>query len=85
MTIKLVCNFSAEDVEFPFTVGKIYESTDDVKGFNHLSTHILCDNAKSTKVETGNIIIDGELQWVIKDNRSYSKYSSYARFSVQNE
>ncbi len=85
MTIKLVCNFSAEDVEFPFTVGKVYESTDNVKGFNHLSAHILCDNGKSTKVETGNIIVDGKLQWLIKDDRFYSKYSSYGGFSIQND
>lgn len=82
MTIQLICKFSAEDVDFPFTEGQIYTSTDCVKGFNHLSTHILCDNRKSVKVETTSFLVNGVRRWTVKDGRPHGRFMSYATFEV---
>lgn len=82
MTFKLLCNFSANDTDFPFTVGKVYTPTDETKGFNKLSCHILCDNGKSVKVETVNILVNGKVKWVVKDFRNYSTYNHYSSFEI---
>lgn len=82
MKLNFICKFSANDPDFPFTVGEIYEATSETKGFNHLSTHILCDNGLSVKVETINVTVEGKQRWLVKDFREYSARMNYAAFEI---
>lgn len=82
MSLKLLCNFTANDPDFPFTSGQVYTPYDETKGFNHLSCHIRSDNSKSVKVETVPINVNGKVQWVVKDFRDYSAFNHYASFEI---
>lgn len=82
MKRSFICKFSASDNDFPFTAGKIYPATSEIKGFNHLSTHIICDNGKSVKIETINVTVEGKQRWVMKDQRPHSPFMNFAAFEI---
>lgn len=80
MLISFICKFSSNDPDFPFKEGKVYTAYTEVKGFNHLSTHIKADNNKSVRIETSSLTEKNSVVWIVRDERPYSKYTNYASF-----